>query len=330
MTPDFSNSDTFRGLYGRYYNMVLQLVKYNHGTEEEALEVIQEALILLFENVRDGKFGKDNSEKTWIYSYARSQWLKRLRTRGKEIHFHDAEDYVEVKEEFDEDARKEMLRSDEYIKKLDNNSAKLLVDTYYKRINPSADKVITFSALESLKNIVFDKNESTLGPDDIRLIDLYLRYELSGKELADFQNHVKADDAYGSKVREYVKALFAIEAMGRREISLLLRSIHADLSAADGFEKYDPLFEYVVKKQKLSRGYTQIIVLFLILAGASTYMYLNGYFVKANLPKIFRAKDTSNEIFNAPQAVFDTFRNSRNEIDSIVVRRDTFGVTLGR
>jgi hypothetical protein len=329
MTPDFSNPATFHDLYARYYNMVLQLVKYNHGTEQEAIEIFEEALILFYENVRDHKFGKDTSEKTWIYSYARSQWLKRLRTRGKEIHFHDAEDFIEVKEEFDEDARKEMLRADLYWEKLDKISARLLIETYYQRIIDSGNNDAVYSAIESLKNIVHP-TESKLDFADVQLIDRYLRYDIRGQELLTFQNRVKADEAYGEKVRMYVKVLFAAEAMGRREISLMLAGIQKELSSTNAFEKYDPLFEFVIKKKKLSRGYTQLIILLLILIGSSTYMYLNGYFKKENLPHIFRAKDTSNEIFNAPTAVFDTFRNSRNEIDSIVVRRDTFGTTLGR
>ncbi len=61
--------------------MVMQWVQRNSGTEAEAKDVFQEAMIRFFENVRASRFKGESLVSTYLYSIARFVWLNRLKRR---------------------------------------------------------------------------------------------------------------------------------------------------------------------------------------------------------------------------------------------------------
>ena len=70
-------------LYRRYFPMVLHFVTGNSGSEDEAKDIYQEALIVLFEKVRGGSFELHCQLKTYIYSVSRRLWLKQLAHKNR-------------------------------------------------------------------------------------------------------------------------------------------------------------------------------------------------------------------------------------------------------
>jgi DNA-directed RNA polymerase specialized sigma24 family protein len=74
-----NNSDSvLKKLYLAYFPMVLQLVLNNNGDEDEAKDIYQEAIIVLYNKVKRGDFELSSKLKTYIYSICRRLWLKRL------------------------------------------------------------------------------------------------------------------------------------------------------------------------------------------------------------------------------------------------------------
>ena len=65
-------------IYKQHYNMVQSLVLNNSGTIEEAKDIFQEAIIVLYEKTRSGNFELNCLIKTYLYSVSRRLWLKRL------------------------------------------------------------------------------------------------------------------------------------------------------------------------------------------------------------------------------------------------------------
>ena len=63
---------------------VLDYVSRNHGTEDDAGDVLQEALVILWERVRSGRFEQKAKLSTFIYATARNLWFQRLRRLGRE------------------------------------------------------------------------------------------------------------------------------------------------------------------------------------------------------------------------------------------------------
>lgn len=73
-----NDSTAIETLYRQYFQMVQSLIIYNSGNPEEARDIFQEIMIVLFEKVRSGSFELNCQLKTYVYSVGRRLWLKRL------------------------------------------------------------------------------------------------------------------------------------------------------------------------------------------------------------------------------------------------------------
>lgn len=65
-------------IYRENYNMIQSLVINNSGSADDAKDIFQEAMIVLYEKVRSGSFELNCLIKTYVYSVSRRLWLKRL------------------------------------------------------------------------------------------------------------------------------------------------------------------------------------------------------------------------------------------------------------
>ena len=77
------SDDALTQLYRLYFPMVLRFVTVDSGSEDEAEDVYQEALIVLYEKVRSGWFDLHCQLKTYIYSVSRRLWLKQLAYKSR-------------------------------------------------------------------------------------------------------------------------------------------------------------------------------------------------------------------------------------------------------
>lgn len=65
-------------IYKQHYNMVQSLILSNSGYPDDARDIFQEAMIVLYEKVKTGSFELNCQLKTFLYSVCRRLWLKRL------------------------------------------------------------------------------------------------------------------------------------------------------------------------------------------------------------------------------------------------------------
>ncbi|MEM9338081.1 MAG: sigma-70 family RNA polymerase sigma factor [Bacteroidota bacterium] len=90
-------------LYKKHYRMMTNIVLSNNGTEEEAKDVYQEALLAFWQKASSGKLVLTSKISTYLYSICLNQWRKELdrksRMSGEEV---DGEEYQthEEKERF--------------------------------------------------------------------------------------------------------------------------------------------------------------------------------------------------------------------------------------
>ncbi len=90
-------------LYKENYNVIQALILNNNGTAEDAKDIFQEAMIVLFQKVKSGNFELNCQIKTYIYSVSRRLWLKRLQLQNKfNLSGDHPEDVVVVGEEIEE------------------------------------------------------------------------------------------------------------------------------------------------------------------------------------------------------------------------------------
>ncbi|HLF33032.1 MAG TPA: sigma-70 family RNA polymerase sigma factor [Cyclobacteriaceae bacterium] len=70
-------------LYKKYYRMMTKMVISNHGTEEEAKDVYQDALIVFWEKARNGDLVMTSKISTFIYSICLNLWRKELDRKSR-------------------------------------------------------------------------------------------------------------------------------------------------------------------------------------------------------------------------------------------------------
>ncbi len=96
-----NNSESIlKRLYVGYFPMVLQFIINNNGSTDDAKDIYQEAIIVLYNKVKTGDFELSSKLKTYIYSICRRLWLKRLSQLNKYGgDIKDFQDYLSVDDE---------------------------------------------------------------------------------------------------------------------------------------------------------------------------------------------------------------------------------------
>lgn len=73
-----NNPNAIETIYRECFDVVQKLVINNNGTHDDAKDVFQEALIVLYEKAKDENFELTSQIRTYVYSVCRRLWLKRL------------------------------------------------------------------------------------------------------------------------------------------------------------------------------------------------------------------------------------------------------------
>ena len=95
-------------LYKTYFPMVLQLVLNNNGNEDDAKDVFQESVIVLYNKVKSGNFELNSKLKTFLYSVCRRLWLKRLNALSRtHRNIQDFSDIIPVEEDLEKHEEKD-------------------------------------------------------------------------------------------------------------------------------------------------------------------------------------------------------------------------------
>ncbi|NIK72637.1 RNA polymerase sigma factor (sigma-70 family) [Thermonema lapsum] len=117
-------------LYKKHYRMMSRLVLKNSGTEEEARDIFQEALIVLWQKVRAGNFMLTSKLSTYLYSVCQNLWRKELE-RKRRLSSEEKDDIVE--QNWEEKERIELVRR--CLKQLGDTCQKVLTFYYFDRMN---------------------------------------------------------------------------------------------------------------------------------------------------------------------------------------------------
>ncbi|MCX6134197.1 MAG: sigma-70 family RNA polymerase sigma factor [Ignavibacteriales bacterium] len=72
-------------LYDSTRRPIVNLVMRNSGSSDDAEDVLQESLIVLWERVRAGKFEYKAKLSTFVYATAKNVWSQTLRRKGREV-----------------------------------------------------------------------------------------------------------------------------------------------------------------------------------------------------------------------------------------------------
>ena len=119
MKPENSEKTLLQGLakndrkavetiYRENYSTVQSLIINNNGTADDAKDIFQEAMIVLYEKARSGTFELSCQIKTYVYSVSRRLWLKKLQQASRYSgDIGNAEAIVPVEDDVEEHSRRD-------------------------------------------------------------------------------------------------------------------------------------------------------------------------------------------------------------------------------
>lgn len=162
-------------LYKKYFGLVLKHVINNSGTEEEAQDIYQETIIVLYNNARKPGFELSCALQTYIYSISRRLWLKQLNKKSNVYKLSDSADedgtLVDVSTEVNEHKEKEEQygKMFESLGQLGEPCKTLIEDFYIQRLsmedisdkfgytNADNAKNQKYKCLQRLKRLFFNE-----------------------------------------------------------------------------------------------------------------------------------------------------------------------------
>jgi RNA polymerase sigma factor (sigma-70 family) len=127
-------------IYARHYNMIQSLVINNNGSADDARDVFQEAMIVLYEKASSGSFELHCQLKTYLYSVARRLWLKRLQQLSKFApEMNGVENTVSVEDDVEhhEQRNKDFMTMEKALNSLGEPCKSLLEAFYLQKRNMS-------------------------------------------------------------------------------------------------------------------------------------------------------------------------------------------------
>ncbi|MGM0579601.1 MAG: RNA polymerase sigma factor [Bacteroidota bacterium] len=113
-------------LYKQHYKMMLRMILRNNGTEQEALDIFQDALIVFWQKAMDVNFELSSKISTYLYSVCKNLWRKELERKKK------FEDSDKEESEYNQLENQEMVKIiHECIGELGDSCKKILSYHYF-------------------------------------------------------------------------------------------------------------------------------------------------------------------------------------------------------
>lgn len=113
--------------------MVLQFVLSNNGNEDDAKDIFQESVIVLYNKVKSGNFELNSKLKTFIYSVCRRLWLKRLNTQSRNLrNIQDFGNFLPVEQDLEqhEEKDRQFTLMEQALKQL-GEPCRTIIEDYY-------------------------------------------------------------------------------------------------------------------------------------------------------------------------------------------------------
>ena len=71
-------------IYRLHFTAVAGYVQRNSGDRDAARDVFQDGIVVLYRNIKEGRFNGESALGTYLFSICRFLWLKALRRKGRE------------------------------------------------------------------------------------------------------------------------------------------------------------------------------------------------------------------------------------------------------
>jgi len=128
-----NDKNSIEAIYRQNYSSIQSFVLSNNGSVDDARDIFQEAMIVLYEKSGLATFSLNCQIKTYLYSICRRLWLKRLQQLGKyNTPVNGLEEIIPVEEEMEDHEKKndDFALMEQAMAKI-GEPCKSLLDAYY-------------------------------------------------------------------------------------------------------------------------------------------------------------------------------------------------------
>jgi len=132
------NDKGFRYMYKEYLGMIQSVVMYNKGDAQDAEDIFQDALIVLYNQAKKNDFELRCTIKTYLYSICRNLWLKKLRKSSKMV-------------ELTETVTQFVTVDESQLKTLEVTEEKEIVAKYLRQLSEGCQEILRYFYFERKK-----------------------------------------------------------------------------------------------------------------------------------------------------------------------------------
>ncbi len=142
------NKAVIKDLYTVLFPKVKRYIERNSGTDGDAKDVFQDALMLTYQKLKTNTFRLDCSLTTYIFAVSRYIWMNNLRKKGKVLLYQELPEI------------KSVLSSD-IIEEIHANERHLLYQKYFLKLGEQCQQLLLlFFSGKSMKEIATEMNYS--------------------------------------------------------------------------------------------------------------------------------------------------------------------------
>lgn len=117
-------------LYKKNFKMMLNLIVKNNGTEEEAKDIFQDALIVFWQKTISGDLVMTSKISTYLYSICQNLWRKELERKSR----HSNEE-AEISENVDYEKNEKVKAIHDCLNELGESCKKILSYYYFEELS---------------------------------------------------------------------------------------------------------------------------------------------------------------------------------------------------
>ncbi len=170
------DSRAINRLYKLFFPSISHMIINNNGSGDEAKDIFQDAVMVLYDRLTQGKFELNSKLSTFLYAVSRRLWLKQLTRKGTSTKTSDISDFEDILKVEDDIERHEIIESNfeqmgVALEQLGEPCKTLLNDFYIGNMSmqdikdkfgyTSADNAKTqkYKCLQRLKKLYFSINK---------------------------------------------------------------------------------------------------------------------------------------------------------------------------
>jgi len=171
------DNNAFRYLYQQYYHMVEGYIFKNGGNQEDAKEIFQDAVYIVYKKLKENGVNSISVEiSTYLFAVSKNLWFNKRRKNNQQniVNFGDSDifeklpdvhvDEIELKIQQDENLEKIKMAMDNISKEC----KEIILNAYYKKMSTeeiatqlgyavSFIKVKKYRCMEMLKQLFFNR-----------------------------------------------------------------------------------------------------------------------------------------------------------------------------